>query len=104
MTELSRRGFVALTAAGMAGAPFVPGTHKATLPRTSNGIAVFSMGSLLSLAGQFVRFQTGGGIFVDISVVGSGLIALGFTAVVSPNGRSRMARRCCERLYRCRFN
>ncbi|GJE69159.1 OpgC family protein [Methylorubrum podarium] len=45
-----------------------------------NSLAVFSMGSLLSLGGQFVRFQTGGGIFVDISVVGSGLIALGFTA------------------------
>jgi ATP-binding protein involved in chromosome partitioning len=33
--------------AGVQGAPFVPGTHKATLPRTSNGIAVFSMGSLI---------------------------------------------------------
>ena len=45
-----------------------------------NSLAVFSMGSLLSLAAQFVRFQTGGGIFVDVSVVGFGLFALGFTA------------------------
>ncbi|WP_342150962.1 OpgC domain-containing protein [Methylorubrum sp. SB2] len=45
-----------------------------------NSLAVFSMGSLLSLAAQFVRFQTGGGIIVDVSVVGSGLFALGFTA------------------------
>jgi ATP-binding protein involved in chromosome partitioning len=33
--------------AGVQGAVFVPGTHKAALPRTSNGIAVFSMGSLI---------------------------------------------------------
>ena len=45
-----------------------------------NSLAVFSMGSLLSLAAQFVRFQTGGGIIVDVSVVGFGLFALGFTA------------------------
>ncbi|KQT98993.1 hypothetical protein ASG60_04620 [Methylobacterium sp. Leaf469] len=45
-----------------------------------NSLAVFSIGSLLSLAAQLVRFWTGGGVFVDVSVVGSGLIALGFTA------------------------
>ena len=33
--------------AGVQGAPFVPGTHKVALPRTSNGIAVFSLGSLI---------------------------------------------------------
>jgi len=33
--------------AGVQGALFVPGTHKLSLPRTSNGIAVFSMGSLI---------------------------------------------------------
>jgi ATP-binding protein involved in chromosome partitioning len=33
--------------AGVQSAPFVPGTHKATLPRAGNGIGVFSMGSLL---------------------------------------------------------
>lgn len=33
--------------AGVQGALFVPGSHKVALPRTSNGIAVFSMGSLI---------------------------------------------------------
>src|SRR4029077_4346135 len=33
--------------AGVQGALFVPGSHKFALPRTSNGIGVFSMGSLI---------------------------------------------------------
>jgi ATP-binding protein involved in chromosome partitioning len=33
--------------AGVEGALFVPGRHKVSLPRTSNGIAVFSMGSVI---------------------------------------------------------
>jgi ATP-binding protein involved in chromosome partitioning len=33
--------------AGVRGALFVPGRHKVTLPRTRNGIGVFSMGSLI---------------------------------------------------------
>jgi ATP-binding protein involved in chromosome partitioning len=33
--------------AGVQGAPFVPGTHKVSLPRTTNGIGVFSMGSVI---------------------------------------------------------
>src|SRR6187431_1034600 len=33
--------------AGVQGAPFVPGIEKFTLPRTTNGIGVFSMGSLI---------------------------------------------------------
>src|SRR5688572_11313523 len=33
--------------AGVQGALFVPGSHKVSLPRTRNGIAVFSMGSVL---------------------------------------------------------
>jgi ATP-binding protein involved in chromosome partitioning len=33
--------------AGVQGAVFVPGSHKVTLPRTRNGIGVFSMGSLI---------------------------------------------------------
>jgi ATP-binding protein involved in chromosome partitioning len=33
--------------AGVQQAPFVPGRRKAALPRTSNGIAVFSMGSMI---------------------------------------------------------
>ncbi len=33
--------------AGVQGALFVPGTHKVALPRTRNGIGVFSMGSMI---------------------------------------------------------
>ncbi len=33
--------------AGVEGALFVPGSHKVALPRTSNGIGVFSMGSMI---------------------------------------------------------
>ena len=33
--------------AGVEGGLFVPGSHKVALPRTRNGIAVFSMGSLI---------------------------------------------------------
>src|SRR5215813_7466401 len=33
--------------AGVQGAVFVPGSHKVSLPRTRNGIAVFSMGSVI---------------------------------------------------------
>jgi ATP-binding protein involved in chromosome partitioning len=33
--------------AGVEGALFVPGSHKVSLPRTTNGIAVFSMGSVI---------------------------------------------------------
>ena len=33
--------------AGVQGALFVPGSHKVALPQTRNGIAVFSMGSLI---------------------------------------------------------
>jgi ATP-binding protein involved in chromosome partitioning len=37
--------------AGLQGAVFVPGEHKAALPRTRDGIAVFSMGSLIPESG-----------------------------------------------------
>jgi ATP-binding protein involved in chromosome partitioning len=33
--------------AGVQGMPFVPGTHKVALPRSANGVAVFSMGSVI---------------------------------------------------------
>ena len=45
-----------------------------------NSLAVFSMGSILSLIGQLVRFQTGGGLPIDMLVAGSGLVGMGFTA------------------------
>ena len=34
--------------AGVQGMPFVPGRHKVALPRTKDGIGIFSMGSLIS--------------------------------------------------------
>ncbi|HZB39035.1 MAG TPA: OpgC domain-containing protein, partial [Beijerinckiaceae bacterium] len=45
-----------------------------------NSLAVFSVGSLASLAGQFVRFFTGGGFLVDALVLFLGLGAQIFTA------------------------
>lgn len=45
-----------------------------------NSLAVFSMGSILSLGGQLLRFRTGGGLAVDVVVFASGLSALGLTA------------------------
>jgi ATP-binding protein involved in chromosome partitioning len=33
--------------AGVQGAPFIPGLHKVSLPKTTNGIGVFSMGSVV---------------------------------------------------------
>ncbi|MGY2048999.1 OpgC family protein [Methylobacterium sp. JK268] len=54
------------------------GRHLAALGR--NSLAVFSVGSIGSLAGQLVRFWTGGGFAVDLLVVGSGILVLAFTA------------------------
>jgi hypothetical protein len=45
-----------------------------------NSLAVFSVGSLASLAGQLARFFTGGGFFVDALVLSIGLGILSFTA------------------------
>ncbi|MER2269446.1 OpgC family protein [Methylobacterium oxalidis] len=45
-----------------------------------NSLAVFSMGSVFSLAGQLLRFWTGGGLLIDVVIFASGLFALGFTA------------------------
>src|SRR5436190_3967342 len=43
--------------AGVQGALFVPGSHKVSLPRTRNGIAVFSMGSLIPES-QSLEFES----------------------------------------------
>ena len=43
--------------AGVLGALFVPGTRKVALPRTRNGIAVFSMGSLIPES-QALEFES----------------------------------------------
>ncbi|MEQ1712591.1 MAG: OpgC domain-containing protein [Hyphomicrobium sp.] len=45
-----------------------------------NSLAVFSVASLLSLAGQLIRFATQGGIVTDIAMILSGLWFLGLTA------------------------
>jgi hypothetical protein len=45
-----------------------------------NSLAVFSVGSLASLAGQLVRFFTGGGVIVDTFVLSIGLGVQIFTA------------------------
>jgi ATP-binding protein involved in chromosome partitioning len=43
--------------AGVQGALFVPGSHKVSLPRTRNGIGVFSMGSLIPES-QALEFES----------------------------------------------
>jgi ATP-binding protein involved in chromosome partitioning len=43
--------------AGVQGALFVPGSHKVSLPRTRNGIAVFSMGSVIPES-QALEFES----------------------------------------------
>jgi len=43
--------------AGVQSALFVPGSHKVSLPRTSDGIAVFSMGSMISEA-ESLEFES----------------------------------------------
>lgn len=45
-----------------------------------NSLAVFSVASLLSLAGQLIRFATQGGIVTDFVVILSGLWMMGLTA------------------------
>lgn len=45
-----------------------------------NSLAVFSVASLLSLAGQLIRFATQGGIVTDIAMILSGLWVMGLTA------------------------
>jgi hypothetical protein len=45
-----------------------------------NSLAVFSVGSLASLAGQLLRFFTGGGILVDALALSMGLGIMIFTA------------------------
>jgi hypothetical protein len=61
-------------------APYIPlaAWHLSALGR--NSLAVFSVGSLLSLAGQLLRFELGGGFIVDAFILGSGLACLIFTA------------------------
>ncbi|WP_375462430.1 OpgC family protein [uncultured Methylobacterium sp.] len=56
-----------------------------------NSLAVFSMGSILSLGGQLLRFRTGGGLLVDVAVLACGILGLGLTAwFVEWRGRTRV--------------
>ena len=48
-----------------------------------NSLNVFCVGSVLSLAGQIVRFEYGGGIGPDTVVILMGIVALGVTGWVS---------------------
>lgn len=45
-----------------------------------NSLAVFSVGSLLSLVGQIVRFLNDGAVLADVTIIVAGLGMLGFTA------------------------
>jgi hypothetical protein len=45
-----------------------------------NSLPVFCTGSVLSLAGQIVRFYFRAGFFVDTALVAAGIILLGVTA------------------------
>jgi hypothetical protein len=56
-----------------------------------NSLQVFCAGSILSLAGQIVRFYFGGGFFVDTALVATGIILLGGTAWLS-DWRGRVKR------------
>jgi hypothetical protein len=56
-----------------------------------NSLSVFCVGSILSLAGQILRFVYDDGIYVDTAILMAGVIILGLTAWVSewpkqPNG------------------
>jgi hypothetical protein len=44
-----------------------------------NSLAVFGIGSLLSLCGQFTRFVMGGGFLVDTLILFVGVLGMGFT-------------------------
>ncbi|MGD9805988.1 MAG: OpgC family protein [Hyphomicrobiaceae bacterium] len=48
-----------------------------------NSLPVFCVGSVLSLAGQIIRFAYGGGLLVDTLLVGSGIVVLSLVAWLS---------------------
>jgi hypothetical protein len=61
-------------------APYIPWATRQLSALGRNSLAVFSVGSILSLAGQLLRFELGGGLIVDTFILGSGLACLIFTA------------------------
>lgn len=58
----------------------LPGTSSYLCALGRNSLAVFCVGSLLSLLGQFVRFTIEESISLDLLIVVVGLAAMGFTA------------------------
>ena len=61
-------------------APYIPWLARQLSALGRNSLAVFSVGSIISLAGQLLRFELGGGFMVDTFILGSGLACLIFTA------------------------
>jgi hypothetical protein len=94
MTPIRLIQFLALIAVFSAFYPFI----ERWLPRLvafltmlgRNSLNVFCVGSLLSLAGQIVRFYFEGGIGIDTVMVVVGIAALGLTAWAS-EWRDRLA-------------
>jgi hypothetical protein len=94
MTPIRLIQFLALIAVFSAFYPFI----ERWLPRLvafltmlgRNSLNVFCVGSLLSLAGQIVRFYFEGGIGIDTVMVAVGIAALGLTAWAS-EWRDRLA-------------
>lgn len=61
-------------------APHIPRVAQRLSSLGRNSLAVFSVASLASLAGQFARFLFGGGFLVDTLILCSGLCCLFFTS------------------------
>lgn len=53
-----------------------------------HSLAVFSVGSVLSLMGQVARFASGGSFLVDVCIVGGGICLMALTARIAALGRS----------------
>jgi hypothetical protein len=61
-------------------APYIPWFARQLSALGRNSLAVFSVGSILSLAAQLLRFEWGGGFIVDTFILGIGLACLIFSA------------------------
>ena len=76
--------FMALIALMSAAYPYIvrvsPGLVSFLSRLGRNSLPVFCVGSVLSLAGQIVRFAYGGGLIVDTLLVGSGIAVLSLVA------------------------
>ena len=60
--------------------PYIPWLARQFSALGRNSLAVFSVGSILSLAGQLLRFEWGGGFIVDALILAIGIGCLIFTA------------------------